>query len=772
MKRLFSIIFLVSIVCDVYSAVVKGKVEDGSRRPVAYANIVALSAADSTYISGAVSDSLGLFMMSVPDTGVVVKISCIGYETLTATPDGKFMVLTLKESAGWLGEVSVKARRPEHTLTSEGIMTSVEGTMLEKLGTAEDVLRHVPGISKKGEGWEIFGKGSPVIYINNRPIYSLTELDNLQSADIRSVEVIRSPGAKNAATVNAVIRIRTKKRKGEGLSGMARAKYFRNRYDGTVDQLDLNWQHGGISTFMTYKYGNFKSIQDARFVQEVSVDTLWRQESDNYDVSKTEYHYLTGGMAYDWGKDNSSSAGIRYSAYIPCRGYSKGSFDSFVYADGNAYDRLSTSSIDKTDNSPTHQLNAYCLTKAGATEIDLNADLYFSHGSGTGEYYEESASHDSRQLHSTSESHSSMAAAKLLFATPVLGGRLSYGAEFSSTQSRESYAMDRSDIVAPTQSKIREYSAAPFAEYSHSIGKSSSLTLGLRYENVRFRYYENGEYVPGQSRTFSDFFPSLVANTKTGPVAWQLTYVAKTSRPSYSQLSNSVSYSNRFTRQSGNPLLTRQTTHSVSLVGVWKCMQLIAGYDDTRHAIINWAEQMPGEESVTLMSYRNIRSIKTLQTFISATPTIGVWSPQASAGMLKQFLRLKTLGAVRSFNRPVFVASLNNMFRFKGDLSFNVDFSYQSRGNVQNAEITKEQFILNVGASKSFFNDALTVSLQGWDLLYKTWEGNLLYNDRMTFRQTCRRGARKLIVDVKYNFNAFKSRYRGTGAGNSEKDRL
>ena len=43
-----------------------------------------------------------------------------------------------------------------------------------------------------------------------------SELDRLQSDNIKSVEVITNPGARYAASTRAVIRITTKKIQGEG----------------------------------------------------------------------------------------------------------------------------------------------------------------------------------------------------------------------------------------------------------------------------------------------------------------------------------------------------------------------------------------------------------------------------------------------------------------------------------------------------------------------------------------------------------------------------
>lgn len=58
-----------------------------------------------------------------------------------------------------------------------------------------------------------------------------------------------------------------------------------------------------------------------------------------------------------------------------------------------------------------------------------------------------------------------------------------------------------------------------------------------------------------QSRMYGNWFPNLSFSRKLGSVRAQLSYTAKTQRPTYSQLSNNVTYVDRFTMQRGNPLL-------------------------------------------------------------------------------------------------------------------------------------------------------------------------------------------------------------------------
>lgn len=229
---------------------------------------------------------------------------------------------------------------------------------------------------------------------------------------------------------------------------------------------------------------------------------------------------------------------------------------------------------------------------------------------------------------------------------------------------------------------------------------------------------------------------------------------------------------NRFTRQTGNPYLDNETNHRVELSGVWKFIQFMVNYKDSRNAIIYWAEQMPGNEAITMISRKNVKSLKSMTAYISAAPKIGIWAPQINLGMQKPWFTLHTDVASYRLNRPIFMGNFNNAFSLPCGITLNVDYRYQSKGNTMNVYLAKEQHVLDVSISKSFLKDALTLEIKGNDLLYKCWDADLLYNQKMELLQVSKRGTRDLQFTLRYKFNTTRSKYKGTGAGNAELNRL
>lgn len=668
-----------------------------------------------------------------------------------------------------LGEVVVKAHLPQYKKTHEGLLTNVPGTVLSKMGTAEDVLKHVPSIVKKKDGYEVVGKGIPIIYINGRKMQDISELDNIKSSDIKSVEVIQNPGAAYDASVNAVIKIKTIKKKGEGFGFDTRSVYWYNKHDNTIQQVNMNYRHNGLNLFATYKFSDATWMQKATYEQAVHVDTLWQQHNNNEVTGRIESHRLISGFSYEFNANH--SIGARYTLTSPGYSRSKDFFDSQVTADGKFYDYFKTDGLTVDKNNPSHQLNAYYNGIWGKTTIDLNTDLYFSTNRAYAYSDEQSQEHDSRNINSKNRVCNKMVATKLVITSPLLGGNFSYGAEYINTHRNDDYEVNRTDLLANSYSKLEEQTASPFIQYAR-LTPIGNITAGLRYEYVRFKYYDAGIYQPEQSRSFRNLFPTISYGAKIGKVMAQLSYSVKTSRPSYSQLSNNVSYMNRFTRQTGNPYLDNETNHRVELSGVWKFIQFMVNYKDSRNAIIYWAEQIPGNEAITMISRKNVKSLKSMTAFISAAPKIGIWAPQINLGMQKPWFTLHTDVASYRLNRPIFMGNFNNAFSLPCGITLNVDYRYQSKGNTMNVYLAKEQHVLDVSISKSFLKDALTLEIKGNDLLYKCWDADLLYNQKMELLQVSKRGTRDLQLTLRYKFNTTRSKYKGTGAGNAELNRL
>ena len=771
MKKIVLYIVLLMITVSTNGASIKGLVTDESKQPIGYANVMLLRSADSVFVKGVVTKEDGTFVDNADNGQYLLKVSCIGYETKTITCDVKgdtVLSVILKSSDKTIKEVVVNGVRPTHVLTSEGILTNVEGTSLSTLSTANDVLRYIPGLWKKNKSIEVFGKGTPIIYINGRLMRDATELDQLKGDEIKSVEVITSPGARYDATVTSVIKIKTKNVHGEGFGFNAYSSLYRSQNTDLYEQLNWNYRKGNVDVFGTFYYNRNAEDDVTDYSQEFRTDTLWQQNQHIDSRRRHQTFFNIVGLNYTI--DSNNSLGIRYTlkncpdtkSYLPTA--------SSILANGEYYDNVASTMNARLGYRPSHMLNLYYNGKVGKLGIDFNADLYTTGSSDHSNTIEDSESKDSRTVITESESNSKMFASKLILSYPLIGGEFVFGAEYTNTNRDDDYEC-KQDFIPNSYSTLKEQRIAPFVEFSRNtpIGQ---LTCGVRYERSIFDYYDNGLLVDAQSRNEGNWFPSASLRKAIGKVQLALEYTAKTRRPSYRELSNNVTYGNRLMWESGNPLLKSERIHNVSLMGMWKIVRLKLDYTDERDAILSWSEMAGENLSILKEMPINYPSIKGASAQLVVSPHISFWSANFIVGIEKQWLDLETEAKTFRLNKPMLSCGINNMFKLSETLSVGTNMRFQSKGDTQNISMTKNSFVADIDINKSFLDERLWLSFGMSDIFHGSKSRFTKYSGLSQMSMDYKYDSRMVYLTVQFKFNSARNKYKGTGAGNEEKNRL
>jgi len=653
-------------------------------------------------------------------------------------------------------------------MTTEGIQTNIENTILSKLGTCEDVLAHVPGLTKKKDGYEVFGRGTPIIYINGRQMRDAAELERLKSSDIKSVEVISNPGSRYNAAVRAVVKIRTKKAVGDGFGFDVRSAYYQSENVDLSEQLNWKYRHKHLELFGTHGYSLDNSLEHSTTTTIVHADTLWQQDFTQKVPDKNSIVKNTIGADYQL--NDSNSVGIKYMINFPHNFPLSVFLSSDVTANGTFYDHINTFATCKQSHRPSQFINLYYVGKIGKMDIDFNADYLYNKQNNHTTSREESRNKTSRTVTSDNQERNRLFASKLTLGYPVLGGNLSVGAEYTYTNRNDTYS-NPENYVPSSSAQLKESNIAPFMEYKHQLS-ICQLTAGLRWEAVHFNYYENGQHIANQSRSFSNLFPSISVATQLGDLQMQLSYAARTCRPSYRQLSNNVTYGNCFLMQSGNPLLQHEYIHDISLGAMWKFIQFGISYNDRRHAIVFWSEQDSHNSAISRLTYTNLPSIKTISTQLAFSPTIGIWTPEFTALMKKQWLTLHTSTKTYKLNKPIWQFSFNNTFDFGKGWLLSMESYLVTKGDGEIASLVSNRGSLDINLTKSFLKDRLALRIGGTDLFHTQKEGGISYTESMETQYIGTYDSRQFVLTVTYKFNTSRSKYKGTGAGQAEKNRL
>ncbi len=745
-----------------------GRVVDETQAPVPFVNVVLLDASDSAFVAGTTTNDDGTFSIIGNASKAILRFSCIGYKTRAVEATASDMgIIALEPENTMLGEVVVKAQRPAFKLTTEGLRTEVENTLLSKVGTAKAVLENLPGVQRKNDGLEVFGKGTPLIYINGRKLQNQTELDQISSEDIQSVELITSPGAKYDATVESVILIKTKRPQGEGFSFNSQASYYVGKGPDLALGLNWNYRHKGLDVFGSVWYNDYKWIENDDYTLEVDADTLWRMDEHSDLKSHSNLLYTSVGMNYIF--NDNHSAGFKYDTQANFLNRTRGTFTADVMANGAFYDHLENGIHMSTKSNMPHTLNAYYNGRVGKTSIDFNTDYVF-HKDRKSQFNDEvSQQWQSRTVTSTSVIRNQLWAAKLVLSWSLWGGNLQVGTEYDNTRRNDDY-INPEQVVPTSFTEQEERNYIFFAEYGHPL-PFGQVKVGLRNENVSSDYYSQGKIIADQSRSYHHLFPSVGLMARAGNVQLMLNYAMKIKRPSYWQLRGSVTYANRFTWDSGNPLLKPTINNEVSFMAMYKWVNLMVSYKHDRDVIINVAHEIPGSEATTLMSNENVDHEDAMRVMLTFTPRWDFYQPTLTLGMIKEWIKIPSPVGFISPKGPIWLIQFNNNFQIMPSLTANLNFSFTSSGDMQNVTLTKPNYLLSMGVTKTFLNDRLSVKITGYNLLGSQEHYKLNYGLRK-MRQTQRRDHREVEFTVRYKFNAAQSKYKGTGAGSSEKERL
>ena len=751
----------------------KGNIIDEKGLPIAYANVCLLHPSDSTVVGGGVSNEAGLFVIPCDVKPVVARISFVGYKTITRQFRGNELgTIRMQPDSYRLNGVEVKGTRPLVRIKDDAFVTTVEGSYLSKMGTAGDVLTHIPGVLLNGSSIEVLGRGKPLVYVNGRQMRDLGELNQLSSEQIKDVEVVMTPGAKYDASVRSVIRIKTIRPLGEGFSFNNKTLAGINHYLFGQEEINVNYRVGGLDLFATADIEDFRMKVDNTSRQDTYLPHPYPQEPASHykQQSITNYRPHTniyyGKLGFNYLFDDHHAIGMTYTATSrPSR--QESNFVTDAFEDETAEDQLTGDGQEKTQRIE-HNVNAYYSGTVGKWSIDANADMVVQNETVDAFTTEVAKASESRKVTTCSEAKNRLYAAKLVAGHPVWKGKLELGAEGSSVRRTDDF-LNPERIIASSSTETKETSGALFAELTQRFGKLTAK-LGLRYEHVDSRYYGTIN-TSDTTRTYNDVFPSAMLSYPLGKAQARLSYARNINRPAFGQLTNNLTYINRYLYESGNPYLRPTYRDNLSLALNWKWMMAMIDYAHVHDYIVSSYSSYNGDPTIALLQKNNTSGFNTLQAMLHLAPTFGCYHPQLMLAMMWQDLEVKYLAESKKMNEPMRIIRLNNAVNLPQDVWLNADLSWRSAGDSENIHLGQSwQFDLSL--YKAFFHDRLSVKLAFNDIFASMRQKITIFSDVHQFYLDKRTDNRSLKLTIRYNFNPARSKYKGTGAGNDVKGRL
>ena len=768
-----------------------GRVVDEKGLPIEFANITLLGdttaaagGSHSSYINGGVSNENGDFVIPCPAAlagngrgeggTVTVKVSYVGYRTVSRqVKTGRIGTITLTPETYTVQGVTVKGEIPQYRMVQGGLTVDVQHSILRDIGTADDLLSMLPLVQGRDGKFEVLAKGEPEVYINNKKVRDAGELKRLKSVDVKSVDVITAPGAQYNAEVNAVIRIKTLKTQGDGLSVMATSQTWKNNKWNNYDDLTVKYRTGGLEAFATVALdnGHYSADEDVEQELHITKDLFNGTASLPIRSSWTEMQY-EAGVSYDFNTDHSvglsfSSQKLFYSRFktdMTQRYLKNGVFDADVH--------LTTDIREK--NKPVWEANSYYVGKAGKMGIDLNATVLRRASENNNKQYEMSQEYGNRTITTRTTEDNTLVAGKLVLDYPIWQGKLSGGSEATSTISH-GHNRNEENIIPESDNKVLERNIAGFAEYDMSFGVRSSMFnvhAGLRYEHVETDYHSFGISQSEPSRTYNDWFPNLSVAWQKDKWSAQLGYSKRITRPPYNMLTSMIVYDSRMLYEGGNPLLRPSVRQSVDFILTYSSwLTFVAGFTRENDLFTHIGRVYDEEKEIAIFQPVNFDHQDRVYATLVASPKLGFWQPNVTLHYYQQMFDAEAYGAPKKLNKPEFSFDLKNWFVVSPTTKALLQASYTG-SNHWGFMYRGSNFAVNARVQKNFWNSRLSCTLYANDIFRTSRTKLTTYYAIGKTAQDVYTYTQQVGLTLSFNFNATQSKYKGSGAGQEERNRL
>jgi UDP-3-O-acyl-N-acetylglucosamine deacetylase len=553
-------------------------VKDEAFLPVEFANIVILTKSDSAFVAGCVTDNAGGFSITnIKEGSYILKTSFITFQDVykeVSVMNNNFDIGTiyLKAQDRELKEIVVTSRQPPFKTKQGALIANVSNTQLSTLGTATDVIQRIPGIIANDESISVFGKGTPVVYIDNRIVNDFSELEILQSSDIATVELITNSGAKYSASARSIIRIKTK-RKQAGFSAYASKRFILGKHFGGDENINLTFTKNNLNLFASYNH-----LYQKRDVKEqdhfiARFDTIWHHNITTPHTTSVERNQVVTG--FEWNKNDKHIVGAQYQTFFT-KGKTNINALGTTSANDALYDNIRTVSQVK-DRPNRHLVNAFYKGEITQnTSIQFIFD-YLKNYMKSDQFTKESSTLDSnRDVDVLSQSNFHLYASKMELTHKTHIGTFDIGGEYNKITG-DGFLINSKGYIRNNIYDNEEQKIAGFINYSYSKD-GFGINTGIRYEYVTEKVIEDSIATLKVDRKYSSVYPNISISKKFENVQFDLSFSKKVQRPSFTQLNGNVTYTNKFIMQQGDPYLQKTDIYDINLVASYKKMYFNLGY--------------------------------------------------------------------------------------------------------------------------------------------------------------------------------------------------
>ena len=341
---------------------IKGKIKNKNNINLEFATVSLYNNKDNSLVEGTITNSKGKFLFTdIIEGNYRIEISFIGYKDTsivinktTNNINNNINTIYLKQDAKLLSEINIEDRKLIYEAKIDKIIYNAENDLNETENNATDVLRKTPLVSVDLED-NISLRGSRNIkFLVNGKASSFfssdvnTALQMIPADEIKSIEVITSPGAKFDGDGDAgIINIVTKKKRIDGYKAS-----IRTNIGSKTLSYNTNFNTGKGKTGFSIRAGSYGSGLSMREGYDIYRRYDWNSNNDTNQLykigtSENQFNGYRGSINayYDINKSNTINTSLSF------RGKSKpnNTYESVYYTAYNEETDTTFNYTKKTD---------------------------------------------------------------------------------------------------------------------------------------------------------------------------------------------------------------------------------------------------------------------------------------------------------------------------------------------------------------------------------------------------------------------------------------
>ncbi len=671
---------------------IRGSVVDDEGHYISYVTVVAMR--DGRQVTGASSNTQGVFSFSLADGTYTILVECVGYEPyereITMPEDADMGVVTLKESSTEIEDVIVKAQMIRREADRFVVDVANAETAVGRNGL--ELLRQSPGVWVQEDDISINGSAGTKVFINNREIKLSGEalvnyVKNLRAEDIAKIEVVPQTGAdQDADARGGALFITLRRRLDNGVMGSVSMQTSQGKY----------LEEYGPSASINAHVGKF-DISASGWLSKDKVDVITREKSAYHTTNALMEAASEMELAVLSGMANLSavaeinprhSIGLALEYQSSEQDNPTDSRTSYMMGD---FERLSTSRYETLDKSRRYAVALNYIIKTDTLGSTLKFIADYNHSTPT--TFNDSHTSITQGDQTADSLYYNRSNSKFRIATAQLARErrlsanwlLKYGVKYTYNEINSAttyrYLLGEEwvpSVVDDYDISYTENIGAAYAVATMNYGRWSAV-VGLRGEYT----YANGRESDVEQSYFS-LFPNAnfsYALDKMGKHSIVAQYSRSISRASFWNLTPRRLQVSDYTYQTGNPALKPQFVNQYSLTAVLGYKySLTFVVQSMKDAIQQKVVSDPLNPSMMNLTVENLPTLNQYAVIASLPFTLTKWwdwNTNLTGGIIEQRLD----ATAPKTNKPF--AQWYTAMTFKLPKKFFVDANYSGQTGVE-----------------------------------------------------------------------------------------